>query len=574
MHDIRVAWLDARRRPGILVVGAIVCLWPLSGFSWLPLAIAVGAALLVVLGTRRMYWRSRWYIRRRSLPFIGAATMVALAMAAGPLAWGITIGVGLVVAGATDRWRTRRRLRAWVLTAIARSLRADPAALRFLDAEWNNTQYARLKWAEIDHRGTLRVEDPNVRKRVAEAIGWALRHAGRYTVTWPPGRTTCELRADPPLPTLVLEPPWGAGLPGIPIGVTDADTADGHIDIVDARTGEGLDTHPVAIINPHDSEHHYLVVGGTGSGKSVWTRGFVARGMVLGWWPGGVWLFDGKGGSDFLVFENRQGVHCVAREPDEWAEAMPAVSQMMRDRYQADAAYHRGETGKPSRPRYLVVLDEVQQIRATLGKDIVDPFLQQMSRQMRASNGRLLVATQRPDSDDAIPGAVRDMLEERIILGYVSGTGARMVLENDWEAATDEYGAESVPGRGIARIGGRLLRIQSFKIGLPREDPAWQHCYPPTIGQQPPTAPVTARTTRWAHTTPSGKETPPTDPTSAPTGAPTRPADPTEANTTHAAATTAHDNPTPDNPGHQPPGHANANAANDPPSRPGRFPTF
>ncbi|ONI77825.1 hypothetical protein ALI144C_30810 [Actinosynnema sp. ALI-1.44] len=82
---------------------------------------------------------------------------------------------------------------------------------------------------------------------------------------------------------------------------------------------------------------------------------------------------------------------------------------MMRQRYDEDAEYERGNTGKPDFPRYLVVLDEVQGIRATLGKNELDPILQQISRQIRASKGKLLLATQRPDAEDAIPGAVRDM---------------------------------------------------------------------------------------------------------------------------------------------------------------------
>ena len=121
-----------------------------------------------------------------------------------------------------------------------------------------------------------------------------------------------------------------------------------------------------------------------------------------------------------------------------------------------------------------------------LGKKVVDPFLQQISRQVRAANGRLVVVTQRPDTEDAIPGAVRDMLEDRIILGFVSGTGARMVLEKDWQAVTDEYGQAPVPGRGLARVAGRLVRIQAFRLDPPREHPELEVFYPPKTAQDAP----------------------------------------------------------------------------------------
>jgi hypothetical protein len=87
----------------------------------------------------------------------------------------------------------------------------------------------------------------------------------------------------------------------------------------------------------------------------------------MGWFPGGVFLFDGKGGSDCIPFEDWIGVHCVARDPEAWAEHMPQVAAMMRSRYDEDAEYHRGHSPRPNHPRYLVVLDEVQEIRGTLG---------------------------------------------------------------------------------------------------------------------------------------------------------------------------------------------------------------
>lgn len=160
-----------------------------------------------------------------------------------------------------------------------------------------------------------------------------------------------------------------------------------------------------------------------------------------------------------------------------------------------------GRTAIPlARDAYLVVLDEVQEIRTVLGKTELDPILQQLSRQMRASNGRLMVSTQRPDAEDAIPGAVRDMLEERIILGFVSATGARMVLDDDWREVIDEYGSDTVPGRGLARVSGRLVRIQGFNLKNPRAHPEVEHFYPPKLTATSAAVGTegTATATRWA----------------------------------------------------------------------------
>jgi heme exporter protein D len=500
VYEIRAACLDTRRHPVLVVLVAVAVFWPLSGFTWLPLALAGGAWLAVVLVTRWVHWWWRWRLRRATLPAIGLATLGVLTAQAGPLAWGITLGLWLVIAGLTDTVRARRRLLAWVCQAVARAARIDPADLHPHSVEWDGR---RLTWAAIDTHGQLRVEDQAVRDRVAGAVSWALRHVGGYTVAWPAGINAFEITADPALPTSVDEQHWPPDLPGIPVGVTDTANADGVVDTVDATTGEVLTSLPVLLVHPGDSQRHYLVVGGTGAGKSNFTRGFIARALRMGWLPGGCFIFDGKAGSDYIVFEGRDGVRCVAREPDEWEQNMAAVAAMMRARYDEDAAYHRGHTGKPDQPRWLVVLEEIQEIRTVLGRKVVDPFLQQISRQIRASNGRLMVVTQRPDTEDAIPGAVRDMLEERIILGFVSGTGARMVLDKDWQAVTDEYGQAPVPGRGMARITGHLVRLQSFRLDLPREHPELEAFYPPRSAQPAPedthrsgTLPTT--TARWA----------------------------------------------------------------------------
>jgi hypothetical protein len=539
-YEVRAAILDTGRHPGLVVLGMVVVFWPLTGFTWLPLAVAGSAWLAVYLCTRPVRWWLRWRVRRATLPAIGIVTLIVLTGAAGPLAWGIAIGLWLMVAAVTDNLRARRRLLAWICQAVARAVRVDPADLRVRRAEWDRR---RLTWAEVDTRGRLRVEDPAVRERVAGAVAWSLRHAGGHTVTWPAGLNTFEITADPALPELVDEQHWPQDLPGIPIGVTDTANADGVVQTVDAVTGESLDSLPVLLIHPGDSQRHYLVVGGTGAGKSNFTRGFVARSLRMGWFPGGCFIFDGKAGSDYIVFEGREGVRCVAREPQEWEENMAAVAAMMRARYDEDAAYHRGNTGKPDHPRWMVVLEEIQEIRRTLGKKVVDPFLQQISRQVRAANGRLVVVTQRPDAEDAIPGAVRDMLEDRIILGFVSGTGARMVLEKDWQAVTDEYGQAPVPGRGLARLAGRLVRIQGFRLDPPREHPELEVFYPPTTAPDastPSTPPPPRGDTRAADQRRSG-----TLPTTMTRWAPSAPAEPASSPNGPADEQTDEDAPTP-----------------------------
>ncbi|WP_394614522.1 hypothetical protein JNUCC0626_32205 [Lentzea sp. JNUCC 0626] len=511
-HDLRVAVYDARRAPGWVLLGFVAISWVATDFTLIPVGAAVAAWLVMMWLTRWLHWWIRRKVRRWCRPVISLFALVWLALDAGVWVWLLALGLWLIVAGVTDTPRARNRLCAWVLVSVARSARVDPGEFAARRRQWDGK---RLVYAEVHVGDSVRVEEQAVRDRIATAVRWSMRHAGDYAVSWPAGRAVFELHADPVLPTSVTDLLWPSNLPGIPLGVTDEDSATGIYEERDKTTGDVLVRHPLLMYDPGESEKHLLVVGGTGAGKSHFTRGLVARSLRGGWFPGGAFLFDGKSSSDYIPFEGREGVHCVAREPEEWLENLQRVSAMMRARYEEDAEYQRGNRPKPHHPLYLVVLEEVQEIRSVLGPKVLDPILQQLSRQLRASGGRLVVVTQRPDAEDAIPGAVRDMLEYRIVLGYVSPIGARMVLGEDWRRAVDEYGAEPIPGRGLALIG-KLVRIQGLRIDLPREHPEMERLYPPRIthgspgggggGGQPAAEDLPSNVIRWAPRTTSAED--------------------------------------------------------------------
>lgn len=483
--DLRAAVADTRRAPGWAGLTLVMVLWASTGFTWLPLAAGAVAWLVLMLATHPLWWGNRRRVRRFLRPLIPAGMAVMLAVQAWPWGWLLAAGLWLVLAGATDLPRARRRVAAWTLSTIARSARVDPDGLRVVDQAWQ-TDTAVPLMLEIDYAGAnLPAEQPAVRDNVLQAARWALRHAGHYSVEWPAGMSVLRISATAPLPREILDrPDWG-DTPGLLIGATDAETADGTVTATDTETGEIIEQHNIKMINPAD-EKHFLVVGGTGGGKSNFVRGFIARALREGWFPGGVHIFDGKAGSDYVVYEGRAGVHCVARMPEEWTENLEPVNQMMKTRYEEDAEFHRGNRPEPEFPRFLVVLDEVQEILAELGETAFMKHLRRWSKQIRAANGRLMIVTQRPDAKDAIPGAVKDMLEQIFVLGYVSPVGAREALGQDWRAAVDDYGAETVPGRGVARVGGKLLRLQTLFTDLPTKKPHLEVLYPPKRGEDVP----------------------------------------------------------------------------------------
>jgi hypothetical protein len=490
--ELRTAWHDTRRAPGWILFGCCVVFWPLTGFSPWPAILGGGLWLIgmLVLSLRVLQRLLRWRIRRRLRHWLtrsaGVVAFVWLAWEAGPLAWGLAAGLWLIAASLTDTLRARRRILAWLLTGVASTARIDPGELSVTGTTWRGRH---LQGAEVAHTSALRTEEQATRDRVATAVSWRMRHAGGYQVAWPPGAMAFQVTALPTLPTSVYDQLWPDTLPGIPVAVTDLESADVVYEERDPDTRQTLVSLPLILVNPDTSEKHWLVIGGTGAGKTVYTRGFIARALRLGWFPGGAWILDGKSSADYIVFEGRQGVHAVAREPEEWARSLAAVSRMMQVRYEEDAEYERGHRPKPHHPRYLLVLEEIQEIRSVLGEKNMDPFLQQLARQMRGSNGRLMAITQRPDTADAMPGSVRDMLEDRFVWGFVSKQGAQMALDSDWRMVVDEYGADTTPGRGVVRIGGRIRRAQSFMLDTPRKVPAVEILYPAKATQDAPQSP-------------------------------------------------------------------------------------
>jgi len=479
-YELRAAWRDLHRAPGLALAVLALLLWPWAGFTLMPVLAGAVLWLLIWFVT---WFAPSWWIRRRARrwtqPAVVAVVLGWLALTAGVGGWLITLGLGLIATALTDTWRARRRVVAWVLTGVAGAARIDPASLRLHRPRWTGR---RLDAAEVTYTEALRDADAAVRERIGEAVSWRLRHAGTYTVNWPSGVQAFELRRSATLPERALDQLWPPDLSGLPIAVTDDRDADLIIEKRDERTGEMVSRLPVRLWTP-DAERHLLVIGGTGAGKTEFVRRLLAVCLRMGLFPGGAFILDGKSSAGYACFVGRQGVHMVAREPHEWLAGLVEVAGIMKARYDAAWNYRLGHGPKPDMPRLALLLEECQEIRAQLGKD-ADRFYSQLGRQCREAQITLILVTQRPDVKDAIPGAVRDMLEDRVVLGFVSAKGAQMALEEHWRDAVDEYGEQTTPGRGVARLAGKYSRIQGLYAGDPIDRPEAEELFPPKIGTQ------------------------------------------------------------------------------------------
>lgn len=480
-YELRAAWRDLRRAPGVTLTVLALLLWPWAGFTMAPvLAGAVVWVLVWVVTWFLPSWRARRRARRWAQSVVVVLVLGWLALSAGIGGWLITLGLGLIAAAVTDTLRARRRVAAWVLGGIAAAARVDPASLRLHRPRWTDR---RLDAAEIAYTDALRDSDPAVRDRIGEAVSWRLRHAGTYEINWPAsGVQAFELRRAASLPDYVIDQPWPLEVPGLPIAITDDRDADLIIEKYD-ESGQLATRIPVRLWTP-DAERHLLVVGGTGAGKTEFVRRLIAVCLRMRLFPGGTFLLDGKSSGSYACLVGREGVHMVAREPVEWLAGLQEVSGIMKARYEEQWNYRLGHGPKPDMPRLSLVLEECQEIRAQLGSD-ADRFFSQLGRQCREAQITLILVTQRPDVKDAIPGAVRDMLEDRIVLGFVSPKGAQMALEEHWRDAVDNYGENLPHGRGVARLAGKYSRIQGFYAGDPIDRPESESLFPPKVGTQP-----------------------------------------------------------------------------------------
>ena len=200
---------------------------------------------------------------------------------------------------------------------------------------------------------------------------------------------------------------------------------------------------------------HLLVAGTTGSGKSVFSGGYIV-GLICRYTPQELRLviIDPKR-VDLAPF--LAGLPHLALPPAvEPAAALEAVQQVAREmdrRYAALAAAQNQNIGSyntshPGQewPRIVLHVDELYDLRLStqqyLGKDALaelDNTLTRIAQLGRAAGVHLVAATQKP-TVDAVPTLLRGNLPSR--MAFATGTQAESSV------ALDEPGAELLAGKG------------------------------------------------------------------------------------------------------------------------------
>lgn len=400
---------------------------------------------------------------------------------------GLLFAVALLVAvlALTGERRRHSRQRRWLLGHIAEAAKEfDPEAGGGWDLRTEVWDGERLVSAEAWYPASFQASDPKRRAAIERSVMWAMRHEPQtYGLEWPAGARLARIVSEPPLPARLLDGLWPPA-PGIVLGAC----ALVHADVrVRDEAGQllGLRTW-----DP-EAERDLLVAGVKGSGKTILMRGIVVRGLAADWFPDGVIILDGKASGDYAPLEGRRGILVVARTPEQWRAALGMLVTLMHERYEQMYEWQAGRRpDRPDLPRMLLLIDEIQAIIAELGQEAIDA-VNALARMARGAHITLVVGTQRPDAKDAVPGAIRDQLEDRIAVGYMSPDGARMVLEDAWRLVVDDDDETGLTanttkprGRAVARIAGRLCRIQVPWLDSPVIDPGVDPLYPPREDQE------------------------------------------------------------------------------------------
>lgn len=208
--------------------------------------------------------------------------------------------------------------------------------------------------------------------------------------------------------------------------------------------------------NLKGSGPHCMVVGKTGTGKTVCINGVAMEFARRGW---RVWINDPKQ-IEFVGMRDWPNVQIVAMTVMEMVAMIKAGHDLMEERYSHIAA--GGDEGEFE--PILMVLDEYRnfvrlvtswwnEVKAAAGRGSGLPskcpvfdYVAAIAEKGRSAKVHILLGTQRPDAE-FMTGGMRDNFDTRVSMGALSPQGAQMM----WDSA---YLGVAVPrkirGRGTA----------------------------------------------------------------------------------------------------------------------------
>ena len=231
---------------------------------------------------------------------------------------------------------------------------------------------------------------------------------------------------------------------------------------------------------------HGMVIGGTGSGKSVFTRTTIEdlrrRGVMFA-------ILDGKK-VDYTTCIGLPNVVMVAQDEDDWMRIIKFVEDHMESRYaESRERAKKGLLPAFNHPPMLFLIDEfgsvVRAIKSRYGKAGTDDMynrLKNIAAKGRQCRVHMMIATQEIYAE-TIPGDMQDNLSYVVSLGVTAPNTLRNAFSNETRRDATRIGqaiSDKDKGRGIVEIkteeGSSVVEFQTFYGYSPADNdpPTWE----------------------------------------------------------------------------------------------------
>lgn len=258
---------------------------------------------------------------------------------------------------------------------------------------------------------------------------------GRWSISWDLENAKVNLEQKAPMPTEV---------PHIPFPITKET-------LYLIQLGIDEDLEPVTW-NLKGTGPHLLVVGKTGTGKTVGILGAVMEVARRGW---RVWIADPKR-VEFMGLRTWPNVQIVATAVEEMIVVIKEAHDLMETRYEQ---IEKGSADEASFEPLVLVLDEFRnfhrqvtawynqiKVKGMPAKCEVFEWVAALAEKARTAQIHLVMGTQRPDAE-FLTGSMRDNFDSRLALGRLSRAGAMMMWESIHLGTTVP---RKIRGRGTA----------------------------------------------------------------------------------------------------------------------------
>lgn len=311
---------------------------------------------------------------------------------------------------------------------------------------------------EVAHEQGSNMAMASKRLRVERVL--ATRVPGDWVPEWNLVEDTVVFSAREPMPSLVLPPPEHS-----PLVRTHADYRDFQIPLGVDEDGEQLSWHP-------RKQPHMVVVGTTGSGKTVVEQNVVQRLTQAGW---KVWVIDGKR-IEFIGLRDWPNVERLASRIEHQVKLIEDAHDLMNERY---ALIEAGKATSADFEPVALIVDEATTLleaaddwwaevkpKGGSSKSAVLKRLGNIGRLGRSAKIHMLIGLQRADTR-FISGEFRDNLGMRVAMSRLSPDGAKMMWDSYVVGTTIP---RHIKGRGMAlNSAGVPVMIQT--IYAPNPDP-------------------------------------------------------------------------------------------------------